>query len=39
MNFVLFYPKVFSATLAKSGPFDFPSKKKVFLYFLPMKRV
>ena len=27
-----------SATLAKSGPLDFPSEK-VFFYFLPMKRV
>ena len=27
-----------SATLAKSGPLDFPSEKS-FLLFLPMKRV
>ena len=27
-----------SATLAKSGPLDFPLEK-VFFYFLPMKRV
>ena len=33
MNFVLFYPEVLSATLAKSGPLDFPSKKSFPLFF------
>ena len=33
MNFVLFYPKVLSANLAKSGPLDFPSKKNFPLFF------
>ena len=33
MNFVLFYPKVLSATLAQSGPLDFPSKKSFPLFF------
>ena len=37
MNFVLFYPKVLSATLAKSGPLDFPSKKSFPLFFCPWK--
>ena len=29
---------ILSATLAKSGPLDF-RQKKIFFYFLPMKRV
>ena len=33
MNFVLFYPKVLSATLTQSGPLDFPSKKSFPLFF------
>ena len=33
MNFVLFYPKVLSATLTQSGPLDFPSKESFRLFF------
>ena len=31
--------EILSAALAESGPLDFPSEKKIFFDYLPIKRV